>query len=252
MLILGGTTLGRELAAAVHSLPVDCIYSLAGRTTPKSLPEVQVRIGGFGGAEALADYLRDENISMVIDATHAYAAQISANAEAACEAANVPLFRLQEPPWQQQDGDHWIPVADVAAARDAAANIAQRVFVTTGRQSAAEFANDSSCWWLLRMVPTTDTLPQLANGDYVFERGPFDLDNERQLLRGHDVEAIISKNAGSEATYAKIIAARELSLPVIMIERPEAADVTQVATVIDAIEWLKQQVLLHQSSSAKG
>ncbi|MBT4890597.1 MAG: cobalt-precorrin-6A reductase [Rhodospirillales bacterium] len=238
VLILGGTSLALELAKSVQGMAVRSIYSLAGRTTPKSLPDMEVRVGGFGGVDALSQYLRAENITAVIDATHAYAAQISVNAQMACENTSVPLLRLQEAPWRQEDGDNWITVLDVAAARDEAAKIASRVFVSTGRQSVADFVSDPRCWWLLRVVPTDETLPAFQNGEYVYERGPFDLTDELALMREHSIETIISKNAGSKATYAKIIAARELSLPVIMINRPESGSTLQVGTVPDAIGWL--------------
>ena len=139
LLILGGTTLAVQFARAAASLGVSVTYSLAGRTSPKSVPDVEVRMGGFGGAEALADYLRHKDIFAVVDATHAYAAKISENAHLACQTAARPLLRLQEPPWCEVPGDQWQHVADIAAARNMAAKIAARVFVSTGRQAMAEF-----------------------------------------------------------------------------------------------------------------
>jgi len=241
VLILGGTSLAMGLARAVSGLDLRAIYSLAGRTEPKSLPEMEVRTGGFGGAAALADYLRRESIAAVVDATHAYAAGISANARAACADANIPLLRLQERPWRATPGDNWIEAADIAEARDKAAEIASRVFVSTGRQTMAEFAADPRCWWLARVIARGDDLPVLSSGEYIYARGPFDLADERVLLRDHDISAVISKNAGSAATYPKIAAARELALPVIMIARPAFEDAEQVGSVADTVSWVQSK-----------
>jgi precorrin-6A/cobalt-precorrin-6A reductase len=244
LLILGGTSLAMGVARAVAGPGKRAIYSLAGRTEPKSVPDMEVRTGGFGGAEALADYLRRENITAVIDATHAYAAGISANARAACAAATIPLLRLQEPPWQAQPGDRWIDVADMTDARDKAAEIGTRVFVSTGRQAMADFADDVRCWWLARVIAPGADLPELSRGDYVYDRGPFDMAGELALLQDHEITAVISKNSGSAATYAKIAAARELGLPVIMIARPVSDDAVQAETVAEtvagAVSWLNQ------------
>lgn len=240
LLILGGTTLARHLAEAASALGINVIYSLAGRTEAKSITNVKFRRGGFGGAEALAAYLHDENISAVIDATHAYAARISANAEAACHISEKPLLRLQEPSWEPQSGDNWIDAGTIEKAREAACETASRVFVTTGRQAMAPFAEDTRCWWLARVIAPGADLPPLANGRYLHARGPFALADEIALLRENGITAIISKNAGGEATYAKIAAARQLGLPVIMIARPKAGDAPMAATVPDAMEWLRE------------
>ena len=242
LLILGGTTLALALARATADLGIPAVYSLAGRTTAKPVPGVSLRTGGFGGAEALADYLRRRNIQAVVDATHAYAAQISANARLACAAAERPLLRLREPQWRPETGDRWRQVPDIHAAKEAAVETASRVFVTTGRQAMAEFADDRRCWWLARVIAPGADLPALANGQYVYARGPFDLAGETLLLRRHRISALISKNAGGAATYAKIAAARELALPVIMIARPEATDADLVETPAAALAWLRERI----------
>jgi precorrin-6A/cobalt-precorrin-6A reductase len=242
VLILGGTSLAMKLVGEVIGLGMRAIYSLAGRTEHKPVPDLDIRIGGFGGADALADYLRQKNITAVIDATHAYAAGISANARFACAAANRPLLRLQEPPWQAVPGDHWIDAVDITDARDKAAEIASRVFVSTGSQAMAEFAGDQRCWWLARVIARSADLPELSQGKYIFARGPFDLADEIALLRGHKITTVISKNSGSAATYAKIAAARQLALPVIMIARPVSDDTALAETVADAVAWLKKNI----------
>jgi precorrin-6A/cobalt-precorrin-6A reductase len=237
VLILGGTSLGIALA---REITCPAVYSLAGRTTPKSLPVVDVRVGGFGGVDALAEYLQANSIRAVIDATHAYAAQITANAVEACDRKKIPLLRLEETAWQQLDGDIWHDVADLEEAKTKVASIGRRVLVSTGRQSIPAFVDDARCHWLLRLIPTTDGLPELASGEYLFARGPFDVEDERSLLREEKIDAIISKNAGSQATRPKLDAARELNLPVIMIARPEASSqIKPVASVEEAMNWLE-------------
>jgi precorrin-6A/cobalt-precorrin-6A reductase len=239
VLILGGTSLAMNLARVISTLKIRAIYSLAGRTEPKSLPDTEFRIGGFGGAGALADYVRRENIAAVIDATHAYAAGITINARVACARARIPLLRLQEPPWVMVPGDNWIDAADITEARDKAAEIASRVFVTTGRQAMADFADDTRSWWLARVISPGPELPVLSSGEYIYATGPFNLTEELALLRDNEITAAISKNSGSASTHAKIAAARELAIPVIMITRPVSDDGEQAETATESIAWLQ-------------
>ncbi len=239
LLILGGTALASELAGAVGKLGLPVVYSLAGRTATKTVPGAELRSGGFGGADALADYLAAEKIFAVIDATHAYAVQITINVQIACEAAQLPLLRLENSPWREVAGDRWLRVPDFGAAKDAAAGIAKRVLVSTGRQAMAEFADDERCWWLARVIASGDDLPPLANGRYLFARGPFAVRDELHLLSIHEIRAVITKNAGGDASQAKITAARELRLPVIMIDRPDGRVAAQVDSVDAAMAWLR-------------
>ncbi|MFP6771306.1 MAG: cobalt-precorrin-6A reductase [Alphaproteobacteria bacterium] len=237
LLILGGTTLGAGLARLTGPRQ-RVIYSLAGRTKARAIADVITRSGGFGGAEALAAYLAGNDITAVVDATHAHAAEISRNCEIACRTAKVPLLRLEEPPWQPEQGDHWIAVETIAQARDVAVAKASRIFVTTGRQDMLPFASEIRCWWLARVIAPGSDLPPLVNGDYIHGRGPFEIADETALLRKHEIGAVISKNAGGAATYAKIAAARELALPVIMISRPLPGSAPNVSTTDAAINWL--------------
>jgi precorrin-6A/cobalt-precorrin-6A reductase len=240
ILILGGTGLAARLAGAARDLPVRVIYSLAGRTVAAPPDGVETRIGGFGGTAALADYLRSQNVVAVVDATHAHAAEISANAGKASELAHRPLLRLEAPPWQAEAGDRWIDVADIAAARNAAAGAAARVFVSTGRQSMAEFAHDRRCWWLSRVIAPGADLPELSSGDYIYDRGPFELADELALFDQHGIDAVISKNAGGTATYPKIAAARQLGLPVFMVARPDPGAAPVVDNAEDAVAWIRR------------
>ncbi|MBT4490544.1 MAG: cobalt-precorrin-6A reductase [Rhodospirillaceae bacterium] len=247
LLILGGTALAAELARQASAMGIATIYSLAGRTRAIPIAGVEMRSGGFGGAEQLAAYLSRSNITMVVDGTHAYAAQISRNSEAACNTAEIPLLRLQQPAWERQDGDHWINATDIAATRELAADlaldIAGRVFVTTGRQAMGQFADDRRCWWLSRVIAPGPDLPILANGQYIFARGPFALADESRLLREYEISAVISKNAGGTATYAKIEAAREHGLPVIMIDRPSAGTAPLATDTEAALTWMRARIV---------
>jgi precorrin-6A/cobalt-precorrin-6A reductase len=246
ILILGGTSLAKKCVAEIQSPGLQIVYSLAGRTTPKSLPNAEIRVGGFGGVGAMKDYLVAENITAVVDATHAFAEQITTNAQLACHKAKVPLLRLEEPAWREGENDNWINVGNIFAAKEAVARVSDKVLVTTGRQSIEDFAQDSRCHWLIRIVPTDDNLPVLRRGQYILDHGPFDVSDEKKLMQDQDIDAIISKNAGSAATYAKIEAAQELSIPVIMIARPAASSLEEASTLVKTVStpaevaaWLK-------------
>jgi precorrin-6A/cobalt-precorrin-6A reductase len=236
LLILGGTTeaagLARRLVDEAWLAP---ILSLAGRTRAPVLPPIPSRIGGFGGAEGLAAYLRAERIDALIDATHPFAARISANAEIACAAAGVPRLVLQRPGWTAGPGDDWHMVVTVAAAAEALGAAPRRVFLTIGRQDLLPFQAAAHHRYLIRSVDMPDPalLPPLA--DILTGRGPFDEAAERALLQGIDV--LVTKNSGGDD--AKLRAARALGLPVIMVERPAAPMGERVATPVEALIWLR-------------
>lgn len=254
VLILGGTGEALELAIQVAEIPnLEVISSLAGRTQQPSLPEGQVRIGGFGGASGLITYLQTEQIDYLIDATHPFAAQISWNAAAASQHCQIPHLRLTRPPWQAIKGDssgtlndRWIEVDSMADAAAVLPGLAQRVFLAIGRQDLSTFAQLSDqlsdLWFLMRMIESPPLDMPMPKGKLLLERGPFTIATERELLRTHRIGAIVSKNSGGDATYAKIAAARELSLPVVMVRRPALPVTKQVAEVEGAIAWLSGQI----------
>lgn len=236
MLVLGGTTEGAALAGALAGAGADAVVALAGRTAePAPLP-LPVRIGGFGGAEGLADWLRLARISHVVDATHPFAARISANAVAACAATGVPMLALERPAWEAGDGDRWTRVPDMAAAAAALPRDPARVFLAIGRQELAAFAGMPHAW-LLRVVDPPGTAP-LPGAVVLVARGPFTLAEDLALLHDHGIEIIVSKNAGGTGARAKLDAARTLGLPVIMVDRPAIPARAKVATVAAALEWL--------------
>ena len=212
--------------------------SLAGRTAAPALQPVPVRVGGFGGAQGLADYLLHQKIDVLIDATHPYAATISVNAAVAAPRARVALLALRRAGWLPVAGDRWIEVGDVAGAVQALGNMPRHVFLALGRKEVAPFADAPQHSYLVRSVEAM--LPPLMVPDavYVTGRGPFAEADERTLLEQHRIEIIVAKNSGGPATYGKIAAARTLSLPVIMLRRPWLPAVEAVETVDDAVVWL--------------
>lgn len=242
LLILGGTGDAAELAARVATIQgVEAIASLAGRTQTPTIPSENFRIGGFGGVAGLASYLRQMQIDLLIDATHPFATQISFNAAEAATVVGIPRLMLVRPPWQQVSGDTWLEVADTNAAATALENRARRVFLTIGRQEVSAFAHLHNIWFLMRMIdpPTPKTV--LPPGLVLCDRGPFALHQEREILIHHQIDTIVSKNSGGDATYAKIIAARELGVKVVIIQRPAIPPGEKVLDAESAVVWLVER-----------
>ncbi|AFZ08437.1 precorrin-6A reductase [Oscillatoria nigro-viridis PCC 7112] len=244
LLILGGTGDAAELAARASQIAeIEVVSSLAGRTQQPFTPKTgTVRIGGFGGAAGLAAFLVDRPIDLLIDATHPFAARISANAAVAAAECNVPYLMLVRPAWERVEGDRWIEVAGHSEAARALLGQSRRVFLTIGRQELAAFAGLDAIWFLMRAIDPPALNTPIPNGKLLLARGPFSLEEERQLLLEYQIDTIVSKNSGGGATYAKIVAARELGIPVVMVQRPPIADVEQVADVEGAIAWLVKQL----------
>lgn len=244
LLILGGTGDAVELAARASQIAdIEVISSLAGRTKQPLTPKTgKVRIGGFGGAVGLAEFLRCSPIDFLIDATHPFAAQISANAAVAAAQCRVPHLMLVRPAWEAVEGDRWIEVASHSEAARALSGHSRRVFLTIGRQELTQFAGLEGVWCLMRAIdpPAQNTL--VPHGELLLARGPFSLPDERKLLLEYQIDTIVSKNSGGAATYPKIIAARELGIPVVMVQRTPIPNVEQVADIGGAIDWLIQHL----------
>jgi len=225
ILILGGTSEAMALARALSARPeIDAVLSLAGRTGHPVLPPIAHRIGGFGGVEGLVTYLKDNAVAAVIDATHPFAAQMTRNAAQACETLGVPRLVFTRPAWQAGDGDHWINVADTEAAVDALGEAPRKVFLTVGRLSLPAFRRAPQHHYLMRSIDAPDLADRPPKLDLILARGPFDGAAERDLMTEHRVDVIVTKNSGGSATDAKLAAARDLGLPVIMIDRPIMPD----------------------------
>ncbi|MFO0143673.1 MAG: cobalt-precorrin-6A reductase, partial [Aphanizomenon sp.] len=221
VLILGGIGDAVELAIKIANIPgIEVITSLAGRTRePANLPG-NVRTGGFGGVWGLTNYLREMQIDLLIDATHPFANQISENAAAATQEVGIPRLMVIRPPWEKLEDDDWLEVEDNLAAATTLANRAKRVFLTIGRQEIGTFAHLQEIWFLMRMIdpPNTDVI--IPPGLILCDRGPFNLENEQEILLKYNIDTIVSKNSGGNATYPKIIAARKLWIKVVMVNRP--------------------------------
>ena len=241
LLILGGTGEAASLARAALARFGDAMAvttALAGRTRhPGPIPG-QVRIGGFGGAAGLAAHLLDREIDRLIDATHPFATRISQAARLAAERTGVPRLALRRPPWRRHPLDRWIEVDSIEAAALLVERIGRRAWLTVGSGALTPFAQAASVHFVVRLIdPPRATLP-LPRYDLVLGRGPFSVAAERQLLQRHAIDVLVCKASGGAATEAKLIAAREFGLPVIMVRRPPAEPGPCVSTVEAALDWL--------------
>ncbi|WP_072749918.1 cobalt-precorrin-6A reductase [Rhodococcus maanshanensis] len=238
VLILGGTSEARSLAARLSGAPdVEVVSSLAGRVRDPRLPEGEVRIGGFGGATGLRDWLRDNAIRAVIDATHPFAARISGNAAAATTEAALPFAVVQRPPWSPRPGDNWVEVDSLEAAATALPGLGRRVFLTIGRQGVDRFATVDVDFLVRAIDPPEGPTP--ARMTLLLDRGPFEVGRESALLREHRIDVLVSKNSGGDLTVAKLTAARDLGVPVVMIGRPPNPLGATVFDGVDEVErWL--------------
>lgn len=240
-MILGGTGEASALARLIVSRPgIDAVLSLAGRTSVPRAQPLPVRSGGFGGAAGLQDWLRRERTDAVIDATHPFAAQISANAVAACAGTGVPLGTIIRPPWQSCPGDQWLGVADMNAAADALGPEPQRAFLTLGRQELSAFARAPQHSYVTRLIELPEGIPLPPRIDFILARGPFEFDAERRFLEENRITILVSKNAGGPATYPKISAARSLGLPVIMVAQPDKPAGVRLDSPEAALGWLEE------------
>lgn len=252
ILILGGTI---EAFALAVRLSDDArfapIFSLAGRTASPVLPPGAYRIGGFGGAQGLADWLRAERIDAVVDATHPFAARISANAAVAARQLGVPLLFLRRRSWPQEEGDNWTRVRDMKHAAEALGEPPARVFLGTGRQEVAAFKAAPQHVYIVRAIepPDPDSLP--PQSEVILQRGPFELADERELFVAHGIAVVVSKNAGGGAAYAKIVAARHLGLRVVMVDRAPLPDGDTVDGVDEAMRWLGALVARHDTPASE-
>jgi precorrin-6A/cobalt-precorrin-6A reductase len=250
ILILGGTTEARNLAGRLATrTDLDITLSLAGRTASPAPQPVPVRVGGFGGAVGLADYLATECIDALIDATHPYASVISANAVEAARKAGVQSVALRRPPWIAIAGDRWTEVSDVDEAVRTLGPTPRRVFVALGRNELAPFVDAPQHHYLIRSVDPVEPPLPLPSATYVTGRGPFREADDRALMTAHRIDVVIAKNSGGAATYGKIAAARDLGIGIIMLRRPLAPDGPTVETVEDAIAWLDHALT---SATARG
>jgi precorrin-6A/cobalt-precorrin-6A reductase len=243
VLILGGTT---EASAIARALAGDArfepVLSLAGRTASPAAPPIPWRVGGFGGTQGLADFLRAERMAALIDATHPFAATMKGNAARAAALADVPRLAVLRPEWRPQPGDDWHAVPDMLAAFAAVGPSRRRVFLAIGRQELAAFGPPHD--YLVRSVDPPDPALLPLGAEVVAARGPFAEADERALLLRHGIEVLVTKNAGGEATVAKLAAARALGLRVVMVARPPPPEPPVVSDAQGALDWLAHQAAL--------
>jgi len=238
LLILGGATEASALAQAAAEAGVDAVLSLAGRVARPARQPLPTRVGGFGGPEGLAAHLRAGGFTHLVDATHPFAARMSANAVAASAAAGVALAALVRPAWTPQPGDRWTRVADMPGAVAALDGARRRVMLAIGRTHLAAFAAQPQHHYLLRLVDPPETPPPLPDHACVIARGPFTEAADRALMRARRIDLVVSKNAGGAGARAKIDAARALGLPVIMIDRPDMPPRREFSTPAQVLDWL--------------
>jgi precorrin-6A/cobalt-precorrin-6A reductase len=244
ILVLGGTTEGRQLAERLAERPeFEATLSLAGRTERPISQPISYRRGGFGGIQGLAQWIETHRVQVVVDATHPFAAQISANAVAACAQTGVPLCVLTRAPWQKAPGDNWIEVSDMASAVRALGDAPKRVFLTVGRLSLPEFEAAPQHQYLIRSVDPPQPPPALPQSKLILDRGPFDTAAEIDLMRSHDIQIVVTKNSGGAATYGKIEASRALGLPVVIVQPPAGATgVPRFEDPAKVLSWLEDHL----------
>lgn len=237
ILILGGTVDARRLADELTARGTRVLSSLAGRVRNPALPVGEVRVGGFGGVEGLAAWLREHQAVAVVDATHPFAANISSNAVAACVRASVPLLRLERPGWSEHPlADTWRWVDGMENVCRAMESLGTRPLITTGRQGLDHYGPWRERWALVRVVDPPENPP--AAWEILCRRGPFDLDAERALMREHDIDVLTTKDSGGSLTEPKLRAAHDLGVQVVIVRRPTPPEVDVVNTVDAATRWV--------------
>ena len=244
VLLLGGTTEASQIGRALAAAGVKGVYSYAGRTATPVAQPLPTRIGGFGGIDGLAEYIRHQQITHLIDATHPFASQISRNAVEACAKTATPLIAYLRAPWLAEPGDDWRHVATVEQAAAALPDHPARIFLAIGRQHLQPFAARPQHFYLLRLVDAPVTALPLPDAEIVLARGPFTVDGDLALLRDYRITHIVARNAGGEGARAKLDAARGLGLPVIMMDRPDLPERKVAQSAEQMMHWLTHSACL--------
>lgn len=236
VLILGGTSEARALAAALDADGIAVTTSLAGVGAGSTALPGQTRVGGFGGPTGLAAWIGAQRVAAVIDATHPFASRISASAVHACTETSTPLLRLERPPWRERDGDRWHRVGNLGQAATAIPALGSRVLLTTGRGDLAAFSGIDGAWFLIRCLSPPDP-PLPARHELLIDRGPFTIEGELSLIDRHRIDLVVTKDSGGDQVIAKLVAARIRELPVIVVDRPPAQHSATVHSVAQARAW---------------
>lgn len=243
ILLLGGTSEARALAQRLDAAGTKFVSSLAGRVARPRLPVGPVRVGGFGGVSGLHDFLLNQSISCVVDATHPFAEGMTANAVAACQAAHVPLLRLERPGWADAPGaDDWYWVDSHPEAAQLASQLADRPFLTVGRQALNQFIDPLRQHHVLVRVVDNPELALPSSWTLLLSRGPYQLDSERALMTEYDVDSVVTKDSGGDYTWSKMAVAAERGAAVIVVRRnPGPAGITVTHDVCAAADWAIQR-----------
>lgn len=244
VLLLGGTTEAGDIARELKAAGLTGVYSYAGRTAAPIAQPLPTRVGGFGGVDGFADYLRREAITHVIDATHPFASQISRNTVEACARTGTPLIAYAREPWVAGADDKWQHVRTIEEAAAALPDRPARIFLAVGKQHLRTFAARPQHFYLLRLVDAPATALPLPNTEIVLARGPFTMEGDLALLRGHRITHVVARNAGGEGAKAKLEAARVLGLPVVMVDRPCLPERRTAQSVDEIMHWLSQSACL--------
>jgi precorrin-6A/cobalt-precorrin-6A reductase len=238
ILILGGTRESRDLASDLVAAGRRVITSLAGRTVEPVLPEGEVRVGGFGGEEGLVSYLQQARISLIADATHPFAAIISAHAAVAAARLGLPYLRLERPAWEPGPKERWLRVSCTGAAVDAILP-GTRVLLTTGHKDLAAFFSRPDITGLARLIEDP-SIPIPSHWQILKDRPPFAREAERALMQREKITLLVTKNAGGPGR-AKLDAAADLAIPVLMIERPPKPAAITASCVGDLIQIINEK-----------
>ena len=249
VLVLGGTFEASKLAGLLAGQSgISSMLSFAGRTKALRPPQIPYRTGGFGGVDGLQAYLDAERIDVLVDATHPFAEQMSRHAAIAAARAKIPLIVLSRPAWVAQPGDHWIDVADMAAAAAALGREPKRVFLTIGRLQIGTFAAAPQHFYLIRTIEPLMVSPNLPRHRVILGRGPFAFEAEDKLLREESIDVVVSKNSGGAAAFAKLVVARHLGLPVVMVAGPQRAAGPVLHDPAEAMNF----ILRHRAALPRG
>ncbi|MEL6689648.1 MAG: cobalt-precorrin-6A reductase [Pseudomonadota bacterium] len=240
VLLLSGTREARRLAAWLEQEKIEAIASFAGVTRSPELPQIETRLGGFGGEDAFRAFLLDQGITHILDATHPFAARMSHRSARVAAGMGIPYRQLLRPAWTPSDGDHWVSIAQEEQALDHI-KPGSRVFLATGRQTLDRFANLQESFLICRQIDPPERPFPFPNGEYLIGRPPFSVEDEEALFRKLRIDWLVVKNAGGEMSATKLTAARQLGLPVAMIERPPQPEGEKLQTVKEAQSWLLSQ-----------
>jgi precorrin-6A/cobalt-precorrin-6A reductase len=243
-LILGGTSDANQLADPIAHARIDAVYSYAGRTQSPIAQSLTIRTGGFGGVRGLIEYISRESITHVIDATHPFAAEMSRHAIDACATSQIPLIALERAPWRRAPGDRWIDADHINAAVEALPEARANIFLAIGRQHLAPFAAKPQHAYTLRFVdPPVGAVP-VPDSEVIVSRGPFTVQGDIELMRKRNIAWVVARNSGGDGARAKIDAARELGLPVVMIARPVLPERRRTESIAEVLAWLGHEACL--------